>query len=156
MRFQKTYAHSGQASEVVLNLWAYADNKDGYVMRLAGRAYVMEGSDDDKLTLLHQLARSDFLAAPWVKVPANFAINNPEGQAMKGVAHASLVSIESSHAHMFAPLIESLAKELPDQVREVNGEYVSFKAELPQDPLCVTTVIIEHDDGRLVPMVSKR
>ena len=74
---------------------------------------------------------------------------------MKGVAHASLVSSENSHAHLFGQLIESLATGLPDQLREVEGEYVQFKLELPQEPLCVTTVIIEHDDGRLMPMVSE-
>lgn len=38
MEFQKTHDQSGHASEVVLNLWAYADNTDGYVMRLYGSA----------------------------------------------------------------------------------------------------------------------
>lgn len=153
MNYEKTHAHQLQAPEVVLNLWAYA-GEDGYVMRLAGRAYVMEGDDEDKLALLRRLAKTDFLSAAWVKVPENFALNGPDGQKMRGVAHASMLSDESSHSFLFGPLIEELADGLPEQLRSIDGNYVGFKLELPQAPLTVTTTIIEREDGRLEPMVS--
>lgn len=153
MEYKKTNAYATESPEVVLNLWAYADEA-GYVMRLAGRAYVMDGDDDDKLALLRRLAKTDFLSATWQKVPANFELNGSEGEEMYGVAHASMLSDEYSHGNLFGTLIEVLAKELPKQMRCMDGQYVVFTPELPQDPLSVTTVVMELDDGRLQPMIS--
>lgn len=155
MKYEKTHAYTSQSPEVVLNLWAYAD-ESGYVLRLAGRAYVMDGNDDDKLALLRDLAKTDFLSAQWQKVPINFKMLGTDGDEMRGVAHASLLSDANSHASLFGPLMEELAKSLPEQVRNVDGDYRQFTLDLPQEPLSVTTVVIEHDDGRLTPMVSGR
>jgi hypothetical protein len=47
-------------AEVVANLWVYSDEA-GYVARVAGKAYVLDGSDTEKLALLRQLAGTDFL-----------------------------------------------------------------------------------------------
>lgn len=43
-------------------------------------------------------------------------------------------------------------------VLELNVEkgYEAFALKLPEDPLTVTTVVMEMDDGRLVPMVSDK
>lgn len=153
MEYKKTHAHTVQEPEVVLNLWAYAD-EEGYIMRLAGRAYVLEGDDTAKLAVLRNLAKTDFLSAPWQKVPANFKMNNPNGQEMCGVAHASMLSNQSSHAFLFGPLIEEIAEGLPSQLRSVAGEFRPFKLDLPNEPLTVTTVIMEYEDGRLEPRVS--
>jgi hypothetical protein len=153
MRNAKTTERPLRNPEVVLNLWAYA-GADGYVLRLAGKAYVMDGNDEDNLALLRQLSAADFLSAPWQKVPANFSMTNPDGEVMKGIAHASMLADTNSQGFLFGPLMEQLAKELPEQLRSIDGDYMPFRFELPQDPLAVMTVVIEHEDGRLVPMVS--
>lgn len=152
MQYIKTISHTLQEPEVVLNLWAYA-GEDGYIVRLAGKAYVLEGDDKLKLSLLRSLAASDWLASQWEKVPVNFAMNGPDGQNMTGVAHASMLSEPTSHAQLFGPLMEKLAEGLPEQMRCFEGEYAPFKFELPQEPLTVTTVVMEYEDGRLEPMV---
>jgi hypothetical protein len=54
-------------AEAVLNLWAYVD-EGGHIFRIAGKAYVMDGNDGEKLSLLHQLSATDFLSATWHKV----------------------------------------------------------------------------------------
>ena len=54
--------------EIVLNLWAYS-GEDGTILRLAGKTYAMQGTDADKLAVLRQLAKTDFLSASWDKVP---------------------------------------------------------------------------------------
>lgn len=155
MQYMKTISHTLQEPEVVLNLWAYA-GEDGYIVRLAGKAYVLEGNDKLKLSLLHSLAATDWLASQWEKVPANFTLNGQDGQDMAGVAHASILSEPTSHAHLFGPLMEKLAEGLPEQMRCFKGDYVPFKLELPQEPLTVTTVVMEYEDGRLEPMVGNR
>lgn len=153
MRFVKAQARPLITPEVVFNVWAYSD-ADGFVLRVAGKAYVMDGDDDSKLALLRQLAVSDFLSASWEKVPEGFSMRGDKGRTMKGVAHASLLSDPSAHWTLFGPLIERLEKEIPEQVRNVDGEYQVFRLSLPQAPLTITTLIFEHEDGRLVPMIS--
>ncbi|SFC33646.1 hypothetical protein SAMN05216344_11475 [Polaromonas sp. OV174] len=155
MNYEKTQPQALLEPEVVLNLWAYA-GEDGYVMRLSAKAYVMQGDDKHKLSLLHDLSSTDFLSAAWQKVPENFKMNGPDGEEMKGVAHASMLSNEAVHGHLFGSLMEEMAENLPMQVRSLDGEYIQFKLDLPQNPLAVTTLVIEYEDGRLVPMVSNQ
>ena len=116
MQYMKTISHTLQEPEVVLNLWAYA-GEDGYIVRLAGKAFVLEGNDKLKLSLLRSLAATDWLASQWEKVPTNFTLNGPDGQDMNGVAHASMLSEPTSHAHLFGSLMEKLAEGLPEQMR---------------------------------------
>ena len=139
--------------EVVLNLWAYS-GEDGSIMRLAGKSYVMQGTNAEKLALLRQLSSSDFLSAAWHKVSANFTILHADFGEMKGVAQASMIGDPYYHQTLFGPLIEQLAQAIPDQLRCVDGEYQLFRLAMPEAPLCVSTIVMENEDGSLVPMVS--
>jgi hypothetical protein len=152
MKHRPAVAHPLENPEVVINLWAYSD-EDGTILRLAGKTYVMQGIDSEKLALLRQLAASDFLSAPWHKVPTNFTIQHTEFGEMKGVAQASMISDPHYHEHLFGPLIEKLAQSIPEQAHSVNGEYQKFRPELPEAPLFVSTVVIEYEDGTQVPMI---
>jgi hypothetical protein len=139
--------------EVVLNLWAYAD-EDGTILRLAGKTYVMQGSDEEKLAMLRPLATSDFLSVSWSKVPSNFNIQNIDNNEMSGVAHASMLTDRSYHDFLFGPLIEVLAQSVPEQLRSINGDYQKFRLEIPDEPLCISTIVLEKEDGNLVPLIA--
>lgn len=139
--------------EVCVNLWAYADEA-GYVARVAARAYVLDGDDDAKLAVLHLLAATDFLHADWMSISKKFVINGPDGKRMEGVAHASMLNDGVTPGVLFGPLFNKLEAAVPQQARTANGEYEAFSLKLPEDPLTVTTVVMEFDDGRLIPMVS--
>lgn len=139
--------------EACVNLWAYADD-DGYIARIAARAYALCGSDDAKLATPHQLAASDFLHAVWQGVSKQFVIECGEGQRMQGIAHASMLNDEVTPGVLFAPLFDQLATQVPEQARTVNGQYETFRLELPDDPLTVTTVVMELDNGQLVPVAA--
>ncbi len=151
--FKSAKAKELDEPEVVLNLWAYVD-EGGYILRIAGKAYVLGGDDKSKLSLLRQLSGTDFMSAPWQKVPMNFSLTNADGEKMRGVAHASMLSDPDIQPNLFGSLMDKLASQIPEQIKSVNGEYELFKLELPEAPLCVTTTVIEYEDGRLVPMVS--
>ena len=153
MKHRLAAARPLENPEVVINLWAYA-GEDGTILHLAGKTYVMQGTDAEKLALLRQLAATDFLSAPWNKVPPNFTIHHTEFGEMRGAAQASMISDPQYHEHLFGPLIEKLAQAIPEQVRSVNGEYRKFRLDIPQEPLCVSTIVMEYEDGTLVPMVS--
>lgn len=49
---------------------------------------------------------------------------------------------------------ENVAARLPKRLRSENGELRPFKLSLPEAPLCVTTQIMESEDGRQVPLVK--
>jgi len=139
--------------EVVLNLWVYADD-DGTVLRVAGRAYVLCGTEKEKLAQLRRLAASDFLAAKWQKVPDNFTLHHTNGQSLKGIANLSGLSDSVAHSALFKLVIKEAEEDLPQQLRSIRAKYEPFFMKLPKEPLCVTTVVIEREDGALVPMIS--
>lgn len=141
--------------EVCVNLWAYADEA-GYIARVAARSYVLDGDDAAKLAVLHQLAATDFLHAEWMGVSKQFVISNPDGERMEGVAHASMLNDGVTPGVLFGPLFNKLEAAVPKYARTANGGYEAFSLKLPEDPLTVTTVVMEMDDGRLVPMVSNK
>jgi len=153
VKYHHAAARPLENPEVVINLWAYS-GEDGTILRLAGKTYVMQGTDAEKLALLRQLAASDFLGAPWHKVPANFTIQHTDFGKMKGAAQASMMSDPHYHENLFGPLIEKLALSIPKQMRCVDGDYQEFRINLPEAPLCISTIVIENEDGTLVPMVS--
>jgi hypothetical protein len=139
--------------EVVANIWVYADEA-GYVARLAGKAYVLDGSDREKLDLLRQIASTDFLSAEWMPIPENFGVIGDDGERLR-YAQLSILSDEYAKSVLVGPLLEKLAGSLPKQLREVDGEYETFILEMPESPLTVLTVVVEYPDGRLVPMVNR-
>lgn len=139
-------------AEVVANLWVYADEA-GYVGRLAGKTYVLEGSDREKLDVLRQLAATDFLSAEWMPVPKSFNVVGPNGERLH-YATLSVLSDDVSRSLLIEPLLDKLAAALPDQLRDVNGVYQSFKMPMPEAPLTILTVVIERPDGRLVPLIK--
>lgn len=153
MKHTRAAARPLNNPEVVVNVWAYS-GEDGTILRLAGKIYVLQGNDAEKLALLRQLAASDFLGATWHKVPASFKISHPVYGVMEGAAQASMLSDPQYHETLFGPLIEQLARKVPEQLRCVDGEYKVFRLELPEEPLLISTIIMENEDGSLVPMVA--
>ncbi|MDO9232542.1 MAG: hypothetical protein Q8N02_08545 [Methylotenera sp.] len=139
--------------EVVLNLWAYSDEY-GNIQRIAGKAYVLDGEDVDKLNILRQLSRTDFLSAKWYPVPKNFNLKGYNGDELKGVAQAFQVSDPYINGILFDEVMSALAKELPEHLRLFGDDYQRFTIKLPESPLCITTIVVEYSDGSLVPMVE--
>ena len=136
-------------------MWAYADEA-GYIARVAARSYVLDGDDAAKLAVLASTGRNRFLQAEWMGVSKQFVISNPDGERMGGVAHASMLNDGVTPGVLFGPLFNKLEAAVPKQARTANGGYEAFSLKLPEDPLTVTTVVMEMDDGRLVPMVSDK
>lgn len=144
--------HPLSKPEIVANLWVYADEA-GYVSRVAGKVYVLDGSDREKLDLLRRLSATDFLSAEWMQIPENFAVIGPHGESLR-YAQLSVLSDEYSKSLLVGPLLEKLAASVTEQLHEVDGEYRTFKLQMPEAPLTVLTVVVEHPDGRLVPMLN--
>ena len=63
--------------------------------------------------------------------------------------------MEAKENHARATVyLDKLAEELPSQVRTCEDGYTTFSMQMPEDPLTILTVVIEQDDGRLVPLLT--
>lgn len=137
--------------EVAFNLWWFYDQETELVIRLAGRAYGLAGSDAEKLAVLRSLATTDFHVAPVFQIPKRFKVVSGT-RTIEGVADPQFV--RQFHADLFEHVFAALEKDLPVQVRSVNGEYQQYRLPVPRDPLCVTTCVIDCGDGTFTPLVS--
>lgn len=57
--------------EIVLNLW-YLRDEEGIVYSLRARAYVCQGTHDQKLSFLKERAQYDYLVADSFVIPERF------------------------------------------------------------------------------------
>lgn len=57
--------------EIILNLW-FVQDEDGIIYSLRARAYVGQGSDDQKLDFLRSCATVDYLIARVFPIPSAF------------------------------------------------------------------------------------
>ena len=137
-------------AEICLNLWYYVD-QTGIVLRLAGKAYALLGSDAEKLAALHQLAGTDHLTATQGAVPQTFKLTSEHG-TIRGAIPAS--DVFQLHGTVFGPLMDQIERELPKGIRSIADNYEQFTVSLPEEPLCVTTGVFEQQDGELVARVT--
>ena len=140
------------AAEVCLNLWYFVDDS-GVVLRLAGKAYALTGSDDQNLAALHLLSGADHLTATQASVPGHFRFVSEHGE-LTGAIPVS--AIHQSHGDVFGPLINQIERELPRCIRSVADNLEQFVMKSPPDPLCVTTAVYERADGELVARLCKQ
>ncbi len=140
------------SAEICLNLWYFVDDS-GVVLRLAGKAYALTGTDDQKLAALHLLSGADHLTATHGSVPSNFRFASEHGE-LKGAIPVS--GIHQSHGDVFGALINQIERELPKCIRSVADNLEQFVMKIPANPLCVTTAVYERVDGELVARVGKR
>lgn len=144
----KDVPHS--SAEICLNLWYFVDDSR-IVLRIAGKAYALQGSDETKLLTLHQMAGTDHLTATHAKISERFTIQSKQGE-LKGAALVHLFSKYTVDA--YGELLDRLERDLPRCIRSVDGNYEYFTLKIPQNPLIVTTAIYEREDGELVARVA--
>jgi hypothetical protein len=139
-------------AEVCLNLWYFVDDT-GVVLRLAGKAYALTGTEEQKLVALHHMSGSDHLTAVFGKVPPQFILHSEHGEIAGAIPVAD---IHQDYWAVFGPLMDQIERELPKCIRSVDDNYEQFVVKLPKDPLCVTTAVYERIDGELIARVGKR
>jgi hypothetical protein len=141
-----------QKPELVFNLWYFIDTSCGYVYSMAGRGYWLTGSDTEKLATLKKLAFCDYVMAKRHRVPERFQVSMRD-QTLTNLAPVSAVS--DLNANFFEELFLELEKELPPVLSFLNGEGITQKMEMPKDPLCTTTGLVEDENGKITPITTK-
>jgi hypothetical protein len=149
---KKTGPGPTEIPEVVLNLWYFVEESHGAVYRLAGRAYALTGSDEQKLAVLHKLSATDFHIAQVFPVPKRFKTVSDFG-TLEGVTGAE-VTVEDPTG-LFKEAIDALEASLPIQMRSIDENPQTYRLKIPQNPLMVCTCVIEHEDGTLEPRLAK-
>ena len=140
--------------ELVVNLWAIYVASTGFVYSVAGRAYNVFGSDKEKLLLLKSLSATDYITAKRYSLPERFIISFTDGTTKAGVTF--LNAIYDSNAQIFEDVFKAIESELPPipNYSSLTCEYTQLK--LPENPLCVTTVLYEDEIGRIRPIITDK
>jgi hypothetical protein len=140
------------SNEIALNLWLLIDEAVGYGYALMGRAYMLDGSDEEKIRKLHELARTDHALANRHRVPANYKVVDPAGNTREHLIDPNFAFSSEQIPFVFGSVIKEIENELPPQVTWVDGEVVLAPRVIPQDPIMVCTGLLEHADGRITAL----
>lgn len=127
--------------EIVFNLW-YVYDREGTILALRARPYILPGSDDDKLAFLEAFASSDYLVARQFPVPGTFLTAGEDGTARSNLTVVSMASPQA--LTLFEEGMETLVREFPPQT----------DLKLPADPLVNLTPLFLNEEGWLVPVTS--
>jgi hypothetical protein len=146
---------SDQKGEISLNLWFLIDEAVGFVYALMGRAYMLGGSDSEKLRILHSLAPTDYLLAKKHRVPENFTVVDPAGNRRGRLVDPRMAMDFEQVPFIFESVIQELEKDLPPEIVWVDGEMVTKPQEISPSPLMVCTGLLEHHDGRITPLTKQ-
>jgi hypothetical protein len=131
--------------EVVLNLW-YVLDEEGIIYSLRTKAYVMEGSDEEKLAFLQERARLDYLIAEPFEIPKRFHLTIGVGQNAKRmpVVHVTMLERLDSPIALFEEAIKTIESRFPAQ----------SNLSVPQDPLVCATPLMQNKFGIIQPKFS--
>ena len=130
------------SSEVIVNLWYFVDKHHQVIHSLAGRAYIAEGSDDEKTHLLKQLAGTDFPLATRLPVPDRYQCDC-FGNMLTGFAHVS--ELDNPATLLFEEIYQAIDNNLAEKAL-ANGLPVEI-FKIPDNPLFVMTALYEDDAG---------
>jgi hypothetical protein len=128
--------------EIALNLWYLYDDQ-GLIYSLRGRAYVAEGTDEQKLEYLRRFADTDFLIAQVFPVPRAFHTRIREGGEEKTMAVATAAAVREPRA---------LLALFEDAIREIEAQLPSQTAlQVSRTPVVCVTPLLGDDAGAINP-----
>lgn len=70
--------------EVCFNLWAFAEASTGLIRRISGKAYILDGTDEQNSAVLRSLAGTDFRTAATRPVPDHLGVIGRDGRRIAG------------------------------------------------------------------------
>jgi hypothetical protein len=139
-------------SELCCNLWAIFDSGTEVIYRLAGKSYALQGTDEDKLSVLRKLSVFDYQTAETIKLPERFSLVGPEGQVKKGVTR--IHAFYDQNSVLFNELFVHIEGKLPPTIDFSHNVPKALPQKLPSDPLCISTLIFEDEMGNRRAIVT--
>jgi len=140
-----------EKAEVIMNLWCICDQDDKVIYGLAGRAYCVSGTDEEKTALLKQLALTDFGLANRMPVPDRFSVE-VKGELMTGIC--SLSELNNKETTLFQEMYEELQAEIDSRYNGSSTDEGQMRiTTIPQNPLFLLTALVEENDGSIKAMM---
>jgi len=134
-----------------MNLWCICDQDDKVIYGLAGRAYCVSGTDEEKTALLKQLALTDFGLANRMPVPDRFSVE-VKGELMTGIC--SLSELNNKETTLFQEMYEELQAEIDSRYNGSSTDEGQMRiTTIPQNPLFLLTALVEENDGSIKAMM---
>lgn len=139
-------------TELCFNLWAYTDRATQVIQRVSARAYAISGSDETKLKTLKALSKSDYEVSGSWPLPDTVSIIEPDGSKIPNSTLPGLLNDSNIFSSVFSTPMQELADSIATQFRfaEHGPEY--YKLPFPENPLTVTTFLVENPDGSITPV----
>lgn len=133
---------------LVANLWYHYDSNSGFISAIAGRGYILDGSDDEKVQILQKLAATDYLYAKWLPVPDRYVVHLHEPatgreKEVKGVV--SVRELDVLGLSLFAEVLTQIESEVPKNEYRLVFEKQIWKVD--EKPLYCMTGICEKEAG---------
>lgn len=142
--------------ELVANVWPVVDEGTGLVQRYFMRAYAMDAEDRVISAVLKALAPTDFRIARAFKVSARFKVTSEHG-TLNGA-----IPVGAFHQNLQQILEEAYRSMENDYVKPQGIDMssgaprpVNVIPRFPDNPYTVTTVLIETQDGQLIPQLAR-
>jgi hypothetical protein len=131
--------------EVILNLW-YVRDEEGIIYSLRVKAYIGEGTDEEKLSFLQDRARLDYLIAEQFEIPERFHTTIGVGRETRKlpVGHIAMLKTLGSPIAIFEDAIKTIEDRFPAQ----SGVSIS------QDPLVCTSALMKNAEGVIEPRIN--
>lgn len=131
--------------EVIVNLW-YVCDVEGVIYSLRAKAYVAEGTDEDKLSFLKDRAQLDYLIAEPFEVTERFHIHieSEPGAKRMPVGHTMMLKTLDTPIALFEDALKILENRFPAQ----------SNLSIPEDPLVCITSLKQNSQGIIEPSIS--
>ena len=119
-------------------------DEDGIIYSLRARAYVGQGSDDEKLDFLKNCAIVDYLIARVFPIPGAFHVQFGRSGETQAVAYRPALAALPSPIAIFEEAIKALNYDLPAQT----------DLQIPACPLVCMTNLIGDETGNIRPVIG--
>lgn len=130
--------------EIILNLWYYVDEDQQFILALAGRAYMANGTDEEKTALLKQLSVTDYPLALKLPTPDRYVTFFAD-KMRPGIAPVS--ELDNPATQLFEDLYQAIEADLVKMAEDRNWPLDDYK--IPDNPLFVMTALYQEDEGVL-------
>lgn len=141
-------------TELCINIWFIVDIDTELCYNWSIKAYNLFGDDDTKIKCLTYLAETDYISVERESFPKNFktVFNN---MTVEGQIPISQINFQIDNNINF--YISHLENKLPPLFKfsgENSSQNVLVKQKIPNNPLFVSTILMENQFGEIRPYTN--
>lgn len=128
--------------EIILNLWYIVDEDQQFIFALAGRAYMANGTDEEKTALLKQLAATDYPLAIKLSTPDRYVTFYADKMRP---CIAPVSELDDPATELFKEVYQAIEADLAKMAEDRDWPLDDYK--IPDNPLFVMTALYQEDEG---------